>query len=171
MVYQHDESSDDRFQEFINHNLDMGSIMPLSATDIEASIHAMFSDLMADVEYINPDDYLDELQSLVRRALSAAIVDQLVPQRTEFNQTDPQALEWLIRLSVTLGFAFHNELLDRTDVHEARPDDDADNARRLRVMLMRSLAWARTAADTGSAAAAGLVDQADSLLHETSRYS
>jgi hypothetical protein len=169
MTGEHDQYMRDPFREFITQSLDLKAIESLDSAAIADEVRSMFAMWMSDNTELSPADYLDEAQEQIRSALAATLVQSSIMQRSELGSVDPGALEWLIRLSVALAFAFETELVDHVDVNEPHPDDDHVDAKRLRRMLMLSMVYARRAALQNDPIACRIVNDAESLLDQTER--
>lgn len=169
MSTEHDQVQRDPFCEFITQSLDLKAIEALDSTGIMNEVRSLFNQWMFESEELSPSDYLDEAQENIRNALSATLAESSIIHRSELANADPQAIEWLIRLSVTLAFALQAEMADRTPSHDVRPDDDFEDARALRRMLMISMVYARRAALQDDPIAHRIVDDAEMLLDRTER--
>lgn len=169
MSLEHGQVQRDPFREFITESLDLKAIEALDSTGIMNEVRALFNQWMFESDELSPSDYLDDAQENIRLSLSSILVGSPIVQRSELANADPHALEWLIRLSVTLAFAVQTELMDRTGSHEIRPDDDFFDARSLRRMLMIAMVYARRAALQDDPIAHRIVDDAELLLDKTER--
>lgn len=162
-------SSSDPFQSFIAQHLNFDGIEIFDAKEIARTVRA----LMRDVFDANPnqpgEDYLDDVQTMVRNALTRELMQTMIPARAELAHADKRSLEWLIRMAITLAYVVQTETLDQSDSGETRPDDDYHDARRLRQLLRGSLHWAQQAAHQGDETAQAFCEQASSALDDTQR--
>jgi hypothetical protein len=162
-------SSRDPFHDFITHYLDLDGIEILDARQITHMVRNIMREAF-DADPNQPgEDYLDDVQAMVRAALARELMTTMVPAREEFATTDKRALEWLVRLAITLAYVGQGEVLDQSEMGESRPDDDYQDARRLRQMLRTSLTWVRNAAVEGDMSAQQFCASAEDLLDETRR--
>lgn len=162
-------SSRNPFIQFITESLDLHAIEAVDTTMITEQVRAMFEDWLMGGEELSPADYLDEMQEQVRRVLAGLLVQSPIVDTPELAGADRGALEYLLRLAITLAFAFQTELADITDSGEPRPDDDYTDARRLRRMLMIAMVYARREALRDDVIAHRIVRDGDQLLDATER--
>ncbi len=169
MKAERENSSRNPFIQFITESLDLHEIETLDATAIAEHVRGMFEDWLIEGEELSPADYLDEVQEQIRRVLTGLLVQSPIADLPELAGADRGALEYLIRLAITLAFAFQAELSDLTPEGESHPDDDFTDARRLRRMLMVSLTYARREAMRDDLIARRIVRDSEQLLDATER--
>lgn len=162
-------SSSDPFQNFIAHHLNLDGIEVFDGKEISRIVRA----LMREAFDANPnqpgEDYLDDVQTMVRNALTRELMQTMIPARAELAHADKRSLEWLIRMAITLAYVVQTETIDQSDSGEMHPDDDYDDARRLRKIVRGSLQWAQEAAHQGDESAQAFCEQAVIALDDTQR--
>lgn len=169
MNAERENSTRNPFIQFITESLDLHAIEAIDPTVVAEQVRTMFEDWLMDGEELSPADYLDEMQEQVRRVLAGLLVQSPIVDIPELAGVDRSALEYLLRLAITLAFAFQTELADITSSDEPRPDDDYTDARRLRRMLMVALVYARREALRDDLIARRIVRDGDQLLDATER--
>ena len=157
------------FEDYIAHFLDLHGITSADSGAITERVRMLFDTWMQAQDAINPSDYLDEFQEAIRSSLTQALISSPLIRRSDLSQIDPNALAWLVRLSITLAFAFQTELDDFAPIHQPHPDDDYSDARRLRRALVLTSLYARRAAWDGDPMAHRINDEAEIVLEETER--
>jgi len=168
-VVEHHNPLHNPFQDYIDHVLDLHGIIGSNTDQVSHELHELFDVWLSENGGLTPNDYLDDLQTDIRTALTREIIESPLIRQSSLSAVDPQALTWLIRLSITLAYAFHAEIGDRDDEHQPRPDDDCADARRLRRTLMLTTLYARRTAWTGDPIAQRITIEAEAVLDATER--
>ena len=161
---ENEDRSDDPFFEFINMSLDMEGIDGLDQAAIAEKVRRILRALPANVTSDLWNEQLDTLQAVIRVCLDMNTILGAFEERVDSSIFSKDDLEILIMLSVTFAFVSYNQLHPAYNLDEARTNDNALLARRLRDTLQVTMGWVKRAAREGDPVAGKLVGEIHSLL-------
>jgi hypothetical protein len=167
MLDQQGKPTHQPFQEYIDLYLDLHGLIDAAVQDVSAQVEALSELWYDEPDSMTADEYLDAVQTQIRATLTRVIGSRVA--NSGLAGIDGAWLARLIHETITLAFAVDAEIGERAAAHEPRPDDDFDDAWRLRRALTLTTLYARRAAANDDPIARRITDEAESILCRTDR--